>query len=308
MIAFLLLSLCMTVQANGTPVVFNTGVDQSITDQAGRRIAVTKPFKRIISLYGAHTENLFELGLNEEIIGVGKNEAYPSEALNRPVYSYHDDPEKFLAARPELVLIRPMIDRGYPNLIKRLEQNGITVVSLQPNTLENMFIYWQILGKLTGRTDRAKEMVNRFKNDVAEVRSLTRTISLKKKVYFEAIHSRMKTFSPYAMAIFVLESAGGINIAHDARPVRGTHIAFYGKERILSHAREIDAYIAQKGAMNNPTIETIKNEPGFHVIKAIRNGKILIIDEMIVSRPTLRLLNGVNRVGRFLYPQKFERR
>ena len=54
-----------------------------VVDRAGRRIEVGMPFCRIISLYGAHTENLFALGLDEEIIGVGRNENYPPEALKK---------------------------------------------------------------------------------------------------------------------------------------------------------------------------------------------------------------------------------
>ena len=87
--------------------------------------------------------------------------------------------------------------------------------------------------------------------------------------------------------------------------VRNTNIAFYGKERILSHADEIDVFIAQTGAMNRPTIPMIKNESGFAALKAIQNGQILIVDEMIVSRPTVRLIQGVYKIGRFLYPEVF---
>jgi len=45
-----------------------------IVDQAGRILTVDHSFKRIISLYGAHTENLFNLGLDNEIIGVSRHE------------------------------------------------------------------------------------------------------------------------------------------------------------------------------------------------------------------------------------------
>jgi iron complex transport system substrate-binding protein len=128
---------------------------------------------------------------------------------------------------------------------------------------------------------------------------------VKKKVYFESIHRKMKTFSPDSMAIFALETAGGINIAEDAKPVRNTNIAQYGKERILSHASEIDVYLAQSGAMNPPSIEMIEDEPGFKAIKAVINHQIYIIDEQIVSRPTLRLLEGIQEIGRILYPDVF---
>ncbi len=70
-------------------LVFSTGIKEStaaafriegpnmIVDQAGRILTIDEPFKRIISLYGAHTENLFNLGLDHEIIGVSRHETYP---------------------------------------------------------------------------------------------------------------------------------------------------------------------------------------------------------------------------------------
>ncbi len=64
----------------------------TIVDQGGRTLKIDGPFKRIISLYGAHTENLFSLGLDAEIAGVSRHEVYPPRAIQKPVYSYHDDP------------------------------------------------------------------------------------------------------------------------------------------------------------------------------------------------------------------------
>ena len=303
--------LAMVLGFAATPIdaaLFRIENSHEIIDEAGRKILVDQPHQRIISLYGAHTENLFELGIDREIIGVSRHEDYPSQALKKPVFSYHDDPEKFLAARPDLVLIRPMIDRGYPQLITRLEKNGITVVSLQPGTIDEIYTYWRILGALTGRSDRALKMVANFQKALRQFSNLTVSLSVRKKVYFEAIHSKMKTFSPDSMAIFALETAGGINIAADAVPVRTTNIAYYGKERILSRAAEIDVYLAQSGAMNQPSISLIKNETGYQAIKAVRHNQIYIVDERIVSRPTYRLLAGIARIGEILYPAVFDQR
>lgn len=281
---------------------------QTVVDQAGRRIAVKKPFSRIISLYGAHTENLFALGGGDGLIGVAPNEDYPPEAIRKPVFSYHDDPEKFLAARPDLVLTRPMIDRGYPQFVQRLEKSGIVVVSLQPGTVEEMLVYWQILGILTGRREKAAAMAARFTAAVSELAALTASVSPKKRVYFEAIHAKMKTFAPDSMAVFALEAAGGVNVARDAAPVRDTNIAAYGKERILARASEIDVFLAQSGTMNQPTLELIQAESGFQAIRAVKTHHVYIIDERLVSRPTLRLLDGIFEIGRILYPEDFTER
>jgi len=276
-------------------------------DRSGNRITIQKPFTRIISLYGAHTENLFALGLDRQIIGVSKNEAYPPQAMIKPVFSYHDDAEKFIAAHPDLVLIRPMIARGYRNLALKLQRAGITVVSLQPRTIQEVYAYWKKLGLLTGREKEAETMIRKFKTKVRHIRSLVRAIppSKRKRVYFEAIHSKMKTFSPSSIAMFALETAGGINVAGDAHARHGTNIAAYGKEHILSHAEEIDVYLAQRGAMNHANIRRIREEPGFTAIKAVHEDHVSIIDEKIVSRPTLRLLDGIYEIGRFLYPKRF---
>jgi iron complex transport system substrate-binding protein len=279
----------------------------SFIDQSGHTVVIKRPFNRIISLYPAHTENLFFLGLHKEIIGVSENEAYPPEAMEKPVFSYHDDAERLLAAKPDLVLIRPMIENAYPKLISKLREAGIEVVSLQPKTIDDMFVYWRELGMLTGREKQAEKMIERFREGFGKMASIVETIprSERKRVYFEAIHSRMKTFSPSSIAIFVLKSAGGINIAEDADTVGGTNIADYGKEHILSHADKIDVYLSQQGVMNHATAREIMEEGGFEAIKAVRDGKVYIVDEKIVSRPTPRLLEGIYEIARILYPDKF---
>lgn len=263
------------------------------------------PYHRIISLYAAHTENLLTLGADQQLIGIdGQSKTLPG-AAGKPIFSYHDDPERFLAAQPDLVLIRPMIARGYPQLVRRLEQSGIRVVSLQPTTVDQLAGYWRQLGGLCGQTAAAEAMIGRFNAAVDAFKALSRTVDTPKRVYFEAIHDKMKTFTPQAMAIFALETAGGINVAADA-PVRANNnIAVYGKERLLSHAAEVDVFLSQQGAMNQASRETIMAEPGFGVIQAVKHNQVFLVDETLVSRPTLRLLQGIYHIGCLLYPQTY---
>ncbi len=283
-----------------------TGLTTTIIDNAGRSIVFDKPFKRIISLYGAHTENLFHIGADRQVIGVSVNDSFPKQVKEKQRFSYHDDAEKFIAASPDLILIRPMIDKGYKKLFKSLEKLGIQVVSLQPSNIDEMYKYWIKLGQLTGRQDSADTMVKEFKQQLKYFKNINLKIEEKKQVYFEAIHSRMKTFTRNSMPGFVLQTAGGINIAIDAIPSRNSNIAIYGKEKILSHAREIDVFLAQKGIMNNISRETIVNEPGFSVIKAVNNNQIFLIDEEIISRPVFRLLKGIKTIGCILYPEFYK--
>ena len=270
----------------------------------GRDCWAGQCYKRIISLYPAHTENLFTLGLNKEIIGVSKDESYPPAALKKPKFSPFDDVEKFISAKPDLILIRPMLLRAHKQLFEKLKGFGIKIVSIQPRTVDEMYQYWRELGRLTCREKQAEEMIKQFKEHLKRISSEIERIpySKRKRVFFESIHKEFKTFSPTSISMFVLNSAGGVNIAKDARPVRNTNIAAYGKERILAHAKEIDVYISQRGKMNRVTREEILREPGFRAIKAIREGKVAIVPEELVSRPTMRLLYGICTIADILYP------
>ncbi len=273
----------------------------SIIDSENHTIIFNQPFKRIISLYSAHTTNLVELGLDREIVGCSPGD---HELPGCPKVRFQDDPERLLALKPDLVLIRPMISRGYPNLVRILEKNGVRVVSLQPTEAKELFQYWQDLGTLTGREEQAKAMVATFKNRLAAITNSLRLIpkDRRKRVYFEAIHRQMKTFAPTSMAMFVLESAGGVNVATDADRMRQTNIAAYGKERILAKAQQIDLYLAQSGRMNPISVDDIVHEPGFEVIKAVREGQVFLVAEEMVSRPTMELLDGIAFVKSLLYP------
>lgn len=266
-----------------------------------------KQYTRIISLYSAHTENLVSLGASQQLIGISVSDDYPKQILSKPRFSYREDPEKFIAARPDLVLIRPMIERSYPQLLDKLQRAGIDVISLQPTSVDEIFAYWRALGKLTGKSQAAEEMVTRFQHATKQISQQIAIIPAADRptVYFESIHKKMKTFAPTSIAIYVLEQAGGTNAAADAFQVRKTNIAAYSKERILAKAEDINIFLAQRGRMNPIERSTILNESGFMAIKAVREGKVFLVDEQLVSRPTLRIIKGVERIRDILFPQQF---
>ena len=288
----ILLSCLLVVPVLGEPII----------DNDGRVIQPKNSFQRIISLYAAHTRNLIDMGAGAQIVAVGRSDKQRPEL---PKLSFRDDPERLLALKPDLVLIRPMLSRSYPQMVERLEANGVTVVSLQPTSVDEMFRYWENLGVLSGHQDETSRMIARFGAGLVEINRQVERIPAekRKKVYFESIHKRMKTFAPESMAMFVLESAGGINVATDAVQVRKSNIAAYGKERILSKAKIIDIFLAQQGRMNQVSTEMIINEPGFQVIKAVQESQVFLVDEKLVSRPTLGMLEGIRTIFGILYSE-----
>ena len=263
------------------------------------------PYSRIISLYSAHTENLVSMGAADKLIGISTSDDYPPEILDKPRFSYRQDAEKFIAARPDLVLVRPMIERSYPQLLEKLRQAGIVVVSLQPTSIDTIYAYWQELGRLSGQEAESVALCESFAAQLRRISQKTDSVPENKRprVYFESIHKKMKTFAPQSIAIFVLEHAGGINAAADASQLRKTNIAAYGKEHILAKSDEIDIFVAQQGRMNPVTKKIIEEESGFQAIRAVRENRVYLIEEQLVSRPTLRIIEGIEKLYGYFYPQ-----
>lgn len=288
----------------GTPV--QAAFPQEIHDSQGNTVVVTKPFTRIISLYTAHTENLCAMGAEAQLAGISRSDDYPESILSKPRFSYREDAEKFIALQPDLVLIRPMIDRSYPLFVKKLKEAGIEVISLQPTSITEMLEYWKTLGILSGHERQAEEMVAQFLKEVEEIDDTVAQIpeNARPKVYFAAIHAKMKTFTETSIGIFILETAGGINIAHDASQVRTTNIADFGKEKLLSRGDDIDIFLCQQGRMNPVTKNVIIEEPGFRAIRAVREDNVYLIEEQLVSRPTMRILKGIEKVHTIFFAEK----
>ena len=275
------------------------------TDDSGRRVKIEAPANRIISLYSAHTENLFALELDAQIIGVGTSESYPIEFRDKPVFDYKSDPEKVIAANPDLVLIRPFIERKQPDFVDALRQSGISVVSFYPETQEDFDEYIMNLGLVTGREKMAERKLNKFHKDMDALRQLTKDLEPKVKVFFESSDVEIKTVTPDSMAARAIEIAGGINIAADAEAIaKGSSIAAYGPERVLEKADQIDAYVTQRGVMGaGGNLHTISIRPGFDTIKAVKEEKVLEINQKIISSPTFRQVKGTYELARFFYPE-----
>lgn len=275
------------------------------TDDDGREIALGAPCTRIISLYSAHTENLFSLGAGDLIIGVHETSIYPPETQKIPIYDYNADPETIIAAEPDLVLIRPFITRKVPEFVEALEMAGIPVVSLYPEKFEGFKDYINKLALLTGTEEAAAEQLAKFYKNIEEITALTKNITKKQNIFFEATEVNLRTITGDSMPARAIAFAGGINIAAGAVPVQdNSSIASFGEERVLALADEIDVYVSQRGAMNaGGNLHSIIIRPGFDTIKAVRNGRVYIINEKLISSPTFRFYKGVRELARYLYPR-----
>jgi iron complex transport system substrate-binding protein len=256
---------------------------------------------RIISLYAADTEILLRLGARDRLVGISRQETYdgPETAgWERPTaFSIHDDVEKFLAASPDWVLLRPQHLATKPELFDALERFGIRLWTRQVTKAADLFDFWLELGTISGREPEARAMIEGFRRDLEAASAPAG--GPRPGVFLESIHREVKTFTPESIPIWLLTLAGGRNVAADARPPRpGLIVADYGPERILEKAAEIEILISQEGPMNPETLEAVRGRDIYRVLPAVRDGRVYRVPEELISRPTPSLLEGLAMMGR----------
>jgi len=151
-----LIAFAVAACARGERVPVRGGV--AVTDDAGRRVTLAAPARRIVSLLPSFTEILFAIGAGDRLVGRTTWCDYPPAALAVPSVGDAMPPsvEAVAARRPDLVVLY----RSGPNVTaaEQLERLGIPTVLLDLNLLEELGAATRRLGTLTGRQVPAESL------------------------------------------------------------------------------------------------------------------------------------------------------
>src|SRR5439155_1236911 len=153
-----LIAFAVAACARGERVPVRGGV--AVTDDAGRRVTLAAPARRIVSLLPSFTELLFAIGAGDRLVGRTTWCDYPPGALAVPSVGDAMPPsvEAVAARRPDLVVLY----RAGPNLTaaEQLERLGIRTVLLDLNLLEQLGPAARRLGVLTGHARAADSLAH----------------------------------------------------------------------------------------------------------------------------------------------------
>lgn len=148
-------------------------------------VAPAEP-RRIVSLAPSVTETLFAIGLGDRVVGVTQYCNYPPEAKERAVVAGFSDVnlEAVLRQRPDLVALPVDKIRNQTNL----ERLGLTVLPLNTRSLTGLRQTIEALGRSTGRTQQAQEVVARLDQGIARAEKRARG-KARPRVLFSIMHS-----------------------------------------------------------------------------------------------------------------------
>ena len=275
----------------------------TVKDDLGREVTISALPQRIVSLAPSNTEILFAIGAGDQVVGVTEYDNYPPEAKTREKVGGFSaksiSVEKIVALKPDLVFSAGKIQQP---VIEALEQVNIPVVALAARTFDEVYKDIELAGRLTGHEKEATQVVDQMKRRIAAVQKKVAAIPPEKRltVFWEVWDEPLITAGPGTFIGQMIEMAGGVNIFDDVTEDWPQVSA----EEVVK--RNPDVIMGPDTHGDKLTPEQIAQRPGWDQIKAVRNGRIHLINGDIASRPGPRLADALEAIAQALYPDLFK--
>ncbi len=290
---------------------------------------------KIASLLPSATEIVCALGLEENLIGITHECDFPQSVVNKPHLTasvishetmssfeidhavrtqldghgsiYDLNNELLHKFQPDLILTQELCDVcavSYKTVLKaaKIYVAEAQVVSLEPNTIEDIFENIKTVGELCGVSDKANEVVADLENRLEVVREKTKNLANRPKVMM--LEWLEPAFAPGHWVPQQVEIAGGICLLGEVgkRSVTTTY------EQIIAENPDVLVLIPC-GYYTDDILRQLPNTTfpaSFAEIPAIKNNEVWALDATsYFSRPGPRVVNGAEILAKILHPNIF---
>jgi iron complex transport system substrate-binding protein len=279
------------------------GFPVTLIDDANREVTIDDEPETIVSIQASNTEIAFALGLGDKIIGVSDYDNYPEEALEIQKVGAQDiNAELVLSLLPDMALVTDYHYKTHPDILQKFEEAGIDVVVVgSAVSFEDVYSNIEMLGKATGSKTQAEEIVADMKERLQDIKDRAEaSVTDKKKVWVEVSPAPdIFTTGQNTFMHEMLESIQAINAAED----QDGWVKMTEEEIVQLNP---DVIITTYGYyVENPTAEVLGRE-GWAEVPAVKNGQVFDVDSDTVTRPGPRLIEGVETLAEFIYPEIFK--
>jgi iron complex transport system substrate-binding protein len=290
---------------------------------------------RIVSLLPSTTEIVCALGLEEALVGITHECDYPSSITDKPRLTasrisqetmtsaeidhavrsqldghgsiYDLDEVRLRELNPDLILTQELCDVcavSYKTVERaaRMFEAGVRVVSLEPNTIGDIFENILMVGELTGRKSEAESLVGKLTSRLDRVKKLTERIDHRPRTLM--LEWLEPAFAPGHWVPEQVAIAGGDQgFGQAGRPSTTTTA-----EEIRAYAPEVIVLIPC-GYYKEDILRQLPsaNLPaGWEDLPAVKSGEVWATDATsYFSRPGPRVVDGVEILARILHPEIF---
>jgi iron complex transport system substrate-binding protein len=294
---------------------------------------------RIASLLPSATEIVCALGLEDELVGVTHECDWPPEVVGKPVLtrSVHDltdtpgreinrlvsdavhggsslyalDEDALEAAHPDLILTQELCDvcavsYREVNEVARQIDAAITVVSLEPTSIEGILNTISTVGAMTDAEDAAVELVESLRTRLGIVE--TKVVERRKEGHVPPRVVGLEWLDPpFAVGHWVpeqIQRAGGWDLLGQAgeRSVQTDWLAVGEVDPEMLVLMPCGFHLKETVAEWERTPQPI----GWKQIEAVRRGNVFAVDgSAYFSRPGPRVFDGIELLAEIFDPDGF---
>ncbi|MCU0703781.1 MAG: cobalamin-binding protein [Fimbriiglobus sp.] len=266
----------------------------TITDDLGRSVSLPKSPERIVSLSPAATEILFAIGAGPKVVAGTDFDTYPEEAKQLPRVGGFTpqsiNAEAILAHKPDLVVAAPQKD-----VIAALEKFNIPVVALDPKTIDDVWNNIRLLGRLTDSQSKASEVATRARG-IFLARNVAAGNTNRPRVLFVLADEPLITAGQGTFIDEIITTAGGESVFADV----ADSWPKISDEQVLARGVDVILCVEHVGGDGSIVPGRLKKRPGWDKLKAVRDGKVYVVDADLVVRPGPRLVDGLEAVRKLL--------
>jgi iron complex transport system substrate-binding protein len=268
----------------------------TLTDDEGTKVTIPAPPKKIVSLTPATTEILFAIGLGPDLVGRTEADDYPAAAASvEAVASYTAvDVEKIVGLGADLVIAG---GDGFnpPDSIAKLRSLGIPVVVVYAADVEGVLDDIRLVGQAAGASAAASSLADSMAAQFDAVRSATNGLERPLVFYEIDASSKIYTAADDSFLAEMLTIAGG-------KPLTTGSTTNYeiSLEQLVSANPSI---ILLGDAAYGVTPDQVKARAGWGTIAAVQGGAIDPVDDVVITRPGPRLVQGLLALVRAIHPE-----
>lgn len=269
----------------------------TVTDMAGREITLDAPATRVVALSASDCEIIYALGAGELLVGRGEYCDYPAEVLEVPAVQSGAETniEQIIALEPQVLFMTKMAQTE--EQIAALEAAGVHVVVSDAQDIAGVYEAIGMIGTLLGREAEAGTMVADMVAAFDDVAARAAGDG-SETIYFEVSPLQYGLWAAGADT-FMDEIAQMLGLTNAFADVSGW--AEVSEEQVLSRDPDYIVTISMYYGEGPTPVEEIQGRAGWENVSAVKNGKILNLQNNELSRPSYRLAEGARVLCDFVY-------
>jgi iron complex transport system substrate-binding protein len=267
----------------------------TLTDDEGTPVAIPAEPHRIVSLTTDATETLFAIGAGPRMVGKVQDPAnYPPEAVSVPeVATYASvNVEKIIALGADLVVSGGSgLSQG--PAVEQLRRAHIPVIVTYPTSIDGALAGIRRIGTAVGLASAAGDLADTMKSNLDQLTVIASTAGEQPRLFYE-IDITGGIFTPPADSIY-----GEMFGRASADPISGDANYSISLEQLV--AADPEVILLGDGAYG-VTAASVGKRAGWGGMTAVKDGRIVPVDDIVITRPGPRLVQGLYDLIRAIHP------